>query len=208
MAESAPRTQGDTAVPNSRVSFRRADENSESVVEFDCGDAWYEREINKTVREAKWANRGDVDAYEFFADGKTLGFAFFVVKEYSDPWWDSPTKAWVRYIYTLGINKGFKRKRDSHVIDGRTVESQTTLADAMMRAIESMPRGVTKGGKHVGEVVSTFLTVYTDNEHAIKFYGKVGYEQDTAWGDDAGVKMTGPDKDKATIAMRKRLPQK
>ena len=92
-------------------------------------------------------------------------------------------------------------------MDGKWEECRATLAEAMMRALEGIPRDVFKNGKRLGDVVGMFLTVYVDNEHAQKFYGKVGYGQDVAWGDDdAGVKMTGPDHDKATIAMRKPLP--
>ena len=186
---------GGWPVAGSAMTYGPANPNDPSTADFDCGSEWYEEEVNKTVREGKWAKVPEVTALEFKLDGKSVGFAFMVNKHYPYPDWSAKVTALTRLIYTVGINKRYRGTKDP--FPGSTA----TLAEVMFRVIEDLPRGVIKSGKMVGEVQGLFLQVYVDNKHARRFYRKVGFAPDVA----RGVFCSGPSESR-TLALRKPLP--
>ena len=177
------------------MTWLPADPNSQSTTDFDCGSEWYEREINNTVQEGKWALNPDVGAFEFFLNGKTVGYAFVVDKRYPYPDWVSTREEYVRVIYTAGINKRYRGKPDPYP------GSDETLAEVMFRVIEELPREVIRKDKVVGCVVGLFLKVYVENNHARRFYEKIKFTQDIPRGETSSAKHPQP-----TISLRKDLP--
>ena len=186
-------------IPGSRISFGKASKYRESVAAFDAGPEWWSQEITKTVRDGAWDDNPAVTALEFFVGKQTLGFAFVVAKHYGTPTFASVEKAYVRYIYTAGINVKFR---------GKPVKKKNgSFAETMFRALEELPRQVDNPkGKRVGEVEGMFLQVYVENERAIAFYGKkLGYVRDPSWGEEPdGTTIRDGH---ALIAMRKPLAQ-
>ena len=187
--------KGGWPIERSKMTWLPADPNSQSTTDFDCGSEWYEREINNTVQEGKWALNPDVGAFEFFLNGKTVGYAFVVDKRYPYPDWVSTREEYVRVIYTAGINKRYRGKPDPYP------GSDETLAEVMFRVIEELPREVIRKDKVVGCVVGLFLQVYVENHHARRFYEKIKFTQDIPRGETSSAKHPQP-----TISLRKDLP--
>ena len=185
------------SIPESRMRMRPADPTTDSTAEFDCGDQWYEIEINVAVARGKWGNDPAVAALEFGLEGETVGFAFVINKNYPYPDWGSKTTALTRLIFMVGINRRFRKRIDPYP------GSEETLAEVIFRVIENLPREVMKNGEPVGEVICMLLNVYEDNEHAQRFYNKIGFRRDAV----RPIERTGPNK-MPTITLRKDLPRK
>jgi hypothetical protein len=175
-------------VSNAEIRYRVARPDSSGIDTFDCGNEWWAAEVNEYVRERSWVDHAVIVALEFGCRGETVGFAFVVLTKKRHPDSSTPDKALYEAVVYAGINMKFQGQPDL----GTPEKDRQNLSVTMFRGIEEHARRLPE------QPVGLWLQVREANQHAIRFYERIGFVTDSR-----GVFKSTDKAQAPTIEMRK-----
>jgi len=165
------------AVSDAAIRYRVADGLGRSAEDFDCGPGWWAEEITEYVRAKSWVDHRVIVPLEFGLAGKSVGFAFLVLGPKRHPDASSSTKAMYQMVVIAGIDKQFQGTEDPDAPPRAPGDKRRqNLSVTMFRGIEEYSRGRPE------QPVGLWLQVRVENERAIGFYRKIGFEPDETLG--------------------------